>query len=129
MQVSLFKVSRFAVLCWNRSTINVILFCHVIVPVKLIVVPPSVVTVQQGERVKLQCLATGYPSPTITWSRVDEVLESSRVSANGSLIIESAKKGDSGQYMCTAKNAVGKKTYSFSLDMQLPVEGKIARRT
>ena len=125
MQVSLFKVSRFAVLCWNRSTINVILFCYVIVPVKFVVVPPSVVTVEQGKRVKLECAATGYPSPTITWSRVDEVLESSKVSANGSLIIESAKKGDSGQYMCTAKNAVGKKTYSFSLDLQLPVEGKL----
>ncbi|XP_062506265.1 roundabout homolog 1-like isoform X1 [Corticium candelabrum] len=92
------------------------------VPVKFVVVPPSVVTVEQGKRVKLECAATGYPSPTITWSRVDEVLESSKVSANGSLIIESAKKGDNGQYMCTAKNAVGKKTYSFSLDLQLPVE-------
>ena len=49
------------------------------------------------------------------------------MSANGSLIIESAKKDDNGQYMCTAKNAVGKKTYSFSLDLQLPVEGKFVR--
>ncbi|XP_062506729.1 roundabout homolog 1-like [Corticium candelabrum] len=89
------------------------------VPVKFTVVPPSVVTVQQGQNIKLQCLATGYPSPIITWSRIDGALESGKVNANGSLVLENVKKGDSGQYMCTAKNALGKKTYSFSVDMQL----------
>ena len=96
-----------------------------LVPVKFTVVPPSVVTVQQGQNIKLQCLATGYPSPIITWSRIDGALESGKVNANGSLVLENVKKGDSGQYMCTAKNALGKKTYSFSVDMQLKDKGKI----
>ena len=95
-----------------------------LVPVKFTVVPPLVVTVQQGQNIKLQCLATGYPSPTITWSRTDGVLESGKVNANGSLVLENVKKGDSGQYMCTAKNALGKKTYSCLVDMQLEVKGK-----
>lgn len=31
--------------------------------------PPSPVIVSPGQRVRLECRATGYPQPTVSWSR------------------------------------------------------------
>ena len=97
----------------------------ILVPVEFVLVPPSVVTVQEGQDVKLDCFAKGVPSPTVTWSRRHKKLESSKVDANGSLIIKSVSKDDSDQYTCIAKNSLGKKTYSFTMNLQLPNESKV----
>ena len=75
-------------------------------------------TVQLGQTVKLDCTAGGYPEPTIGWSRVEHVTQSSDVVTNGSLIIDRVTKEDEGQYFCIAKNALGKKVHGVTL--QLP---------
>ena len=99
----------------------------IIVSVKFVLVPPSVVTVQEGQNIKLDCLATGFPSPTITWSRRHKKLEVNKVNVNGSLIVKSISKDDGDKYTCTAKNSLGKKTYSFTIKLQ-PLNGsKIIR--
>ena len=90
-------------------------------------VPPSTVRVQLGETVKLSCVAGGYPIPTVNWTRVDGLPKSSTVGPNGTLIIRRLEKGDDGQYLCTAKNPVGKKTHPVSLKLQLPVDSKFSR--
>ena len=54
------------------------------------------------------CIATGFPSPTITWSRVFPSLPEQRsFSRKGNTSIVSTTAGDSGIYMCEATNFIG----------------------
>ncbi len=58
-----------------------------------------------GERINLQCLPTGRPTPTVTWYKDGAlVTESGRVQINGwSLSISAAVASDSGVYECRAE--------------------------
>ena len=85
------------------------------------------VFIRQGQYVKLECLATGVPFPTISWTRGDEQLNDSSVTDNGTLIIQSAKQENGGEYKCTAKNTLGKKTYTFSVNLQMSLESEFIR--
>ncbi|XP_075415669.1 hemicentin-2 [Tenrec ecaudatus] len=72
----------------------------------------------QGGKVRVSCLASGYPTPHISWSREGRVLqEDSRVlvDAQGTLIIQGAAPEDAGNYSCQAANEVGtdKKTVTL----------------
>lgn len=54
------------------------------------------------------CIATGFPSPTITWSRVFLRLPVRRTfSKAGNLTIVNTTAGDSGMYVCEARNFIG----------------------
>lgn len=54
------------------------------------------------------CIATGFPSPTITWSRVFPSLPEERsFSRTGNFTIVNITAGDSGVYMCKATNFIG----------------------
>ncbi|KAL9965967.1 hypothetical protein ACROYT_G029841 [Oculina patagonica] len=54
------------------------------------------------------CIATGFPSPTITWSRVFHSLPESRsISRKENFTIVNTTAGDSGMYVCEATNFVG----------------------
>ncbi|KAH8022256.1 hypothetical protein HPB51_023134 [Rhipicephalus microplus] len=67
----------------------------------------------------LDCLAVGYPTPTVRWSREETVsddvelrpvpLGGARVSllANGTLAIREVRKEDAGRYRCVASNGLG----------------------
>ena len=48
-------------------------------------VSPEIVNVSLGQNVTLDCMAKGYPTPTITWSGVGELPGSSRVESNGTV--------------------------------------------
>ncbi|XP_049885171.1 basement membrane-specific heparan sulfate proteoglycan core protein-like isoform X3 [Pectinophora gossypiella] len=62
----------------------------------------------EGERVVLECVATGNPAPRITWQRVGNYpLPRSIDTVQGMFIIESAIEEDSGEYRCIATNAAG----------------------
>ena len=88
-----------------------------LVPVSFIKMSPEIVNVSLGQNVTLDCMTAGYPTPTVTWSRVDELPESSRVEGNGSLIVENITQSDLGQYVCTAHNDLGTRSYSVTLEL------------
>jgi hypothetical protein len=65
---------------------------------------PATQTVRVGEPIKLRCVAEGQPVPRL------EIVDSAGKSwspVNGELAIASAERGHTGEYTCTATNAVG----------------------
>ncbi len=81
----------------------------------MIIEPPSFITqpssavVISGQDVLLKCQAKGDPHPDIVWSRVDAPIDPGRVRAipGKGLRISSARRSDSGEYVCGARNAAG----------------------
>ncbi|XP_073456587.1 hemicentin-2 [Aquarana catesbeiana] len=76
-----------------------------------IVPGPTEYTTREGRPITLQCNAKGYPQPTVTWSKGEEMLtvDGSHYLLNkdGSLLIALPSSADSGYYTCTAANQVG----------------------
>lgn len=73
-------------------------------------------TVNKGDTVLLDCKATGYPAPTINWTRVsDNSVVRMPLSISG--------KQHEGTYKCTADNGFGKPvSRDVSLTVQTPPE-------
>ena len=76
----------------------------------------SIIVVAEGTNVSVACEATGYPTPTVIWSKTngalsDRVLISDNSSRNGSVLVPltiiNASEEDTGVYICTAKNSIG----------------------
>ena len=72
----------------------------------------SVVTVLSGTRITITCSADGVPTPTVAWSKGEDMIPTSsagnRVTVkSGVLTIEDATTSDSGDYLCTAMSEVG----------------------
>ncbi|XP_071484820.1 neuronal cell adhesion molecule-like isoform X2 [Diadema antillarum] len=72
---------------------------------------PSVTAMRTG-KVTLKCLASGYPTPAITWKRNDEQLlaDGERIMYEGGgqeLIIDKVVFEDAGRYTCEATNSEG----------------------
>ena len=80
-------------------------------------------TVNMGEVVTFQCVATGIPAPSITWFRngtelsnsrvtISNLSESSAMDSDGEMILQTTRTlnftmtedGDSGSYECRASN-------------------------
>lgn len=81
-----------------------------IVPVRATV--GSVVTVLSGTRITITCSADGIPTPTMAWSKGEQLLHTSspdnRLTVQfGILTIDNATAGDTGDYQCTAMSEVG----------------------
>ena len=79
--------------------------------------PPSITyisadTVNDGDPAYLHCVATGDPTPTITWKKGNRILrENSRISffSNGTMVISPAYDTiDDKTYKCCAENSIGK---------------------
>ena len=70
--------------------------------------------------ITIQCLASGVPAPSITWSKDGQVIQrGSRhvVDLLGSLVILKTVKEDSGRYTCLATNLVGKDSADALVNM------------
>lgn len=70
---------------------------------------------------KLQCRATGYPSPRITWMRNNIPLQNTtrlKLQNDGSLIIHPYKREDAGPYVCNATNKKESVTQVAYLEIQ-----------
>nr|XP_032526331.1 basement membrane-specific heparan sulfate proteoglycan core protein [Danaus plexippus plexippus] len=71
-------------------------------------ISPSVQEYYEGDRVELNCEATGNPAPRITWQRASTLALPRAMETFGNLLIlESANEEDSGEYRCIATNTAG----------------------
>ncbi|CAG0919293.1 unnamed protein product [Notodromas monacha] len=85
----------------------------------LVLRPPTIsdestrsLIVSDGDDFRLDCIATGYPEPTVTWRRAKNEpfsgLDGAVVTYGEELLIPNATKLDRGTYYCMAWNGVGK---------------------
>lgn len=71
-------------------------------------VEPEKQTIIQGQSGELRCIASGVPTPTITWQKIgNELAPVKHLVVGNSLIIEKAVVEDRGLYMCRAENREG----------------------
>lgn len=72
---------------------------------------PTNIEVSVSDRqVLFKCLATGYPTPTITWRKDGQPLQSDTrhtMTESGALKIIDPKFSDEGSYECVAQNSAG----------------------
>ena len=65
----------------------------------------------EGQNVEIECNSTGNPAPKLKWSRPVGVMrgtELQQASGRSKLVITKATLSDSGNYVCTAENEIGK---------------------
>ena len=78
---------------------------------------PVKTTVNQSQTAILKCSADGYPTPQVTWSKLNSQLPVGRhvVESSGALILKDVRPGDEGVYSCKAKNLLGSRNSLFSI--------------
>ncbi|XP_069802948.1 basement membrane-specific heparan sulfate proteoglycan core protein isoform X4 [Dendropsophus ebraccatus] len=90
---------------------------HVILHVQSvpqIAAQPEMKEVTTGSTAVFPCLASGFPVPEITWTKLEGDLPSDSKIENNVLTIPSVKPEDAGTYVCTAANRQGRVT-AFSM--------------
>ena len=91
-------------------------FYFVLVPASITSPSSSVLAVRrmnEGEPIPLVCVATGHPSPRVTWTK-----DGKTVGVNGDATIVKSTRGDAGDYTCTATNGVGEsKTVTVTVEI------------
>uniref|UniRef100_A0A673NJA5 Neural cell adhesion molecule 1-like n=1 Tax=Sinocyclocheilus rhinocerous TaxID=307959 RepID=A0A673NJA5_9TELE len=89
----------------------------------------SQTTTEMDEQVTLTCEATGDPTPTITWSVGTRVFTEGEQSPDGDVLVRSdarvssltlkyAQYTDAGEYLCTARNAIGETAQPVYLEVR-----------
>ncbi|KAM9758937.1 neural cell adhesion molecule L1-like protein isoform 3-T5 [Menidia menidia] len=89
--------------------------------------PPGVqseIRLMKGEDLKMECIAQGIPTPLVEWTKIGHHLPEKAAKENhGKLLnIPRADQGDSGKYMCKAKNTLGQAVHSFIVTVEEPPE-------
>nr|CAD7588891.1 unnamed protein product [Timema genevievae] len=91
-------------------------------------VPPSIVdtepvlTAEEGSQATLRCIATGSPTPSISWRKDRLTITGSngrtKILLDGSLQIIGLQRSDAGVYICFADNGIGQPSYKeITLDI------------
>ncbi|XP_004081320.1 brother of CDO isoform X2 [Oryzias latipes] len=75
-----------------------------------IIYPPAQrsIMVTKGQRLVLECVASGIPTPQVTWTKDDHDLRSHNNThfLLSNLLIDAVDEGDSGVYICKAGNII-----------------------
>ncbi|KAJ8362898.1 hypothetical protein SKAU_G00117290 [Synaphobranchus kaupii] len=74
----------------------------------------------EGDSVTLLCQATGYPNPTIAWSKLRAPLPWQHKVTDGTLVLQNLGRQDSGQYICNATNAAGFHETTVQIEVETP---------
>ncbi|XP_072238960.1 neural cell adhesion molecule L1-like protein isoform X1 [Leuresthes tenuis] len=84
----------------------------------------SEIQLVKGEDLKLECIAQGIPTPEVEWVKMGHQLPEKATKENhGKLLnIPGAEQGDSGKYMCKAKNPLGEDVHYFTVTVEEPPE-------
>ena len=65
-------------------------------------------TVDENTTVMFSCLFEGNPAPTVIWSLNGKILQTTKESTTkSSLMVDSARCNNTGNYTCTANNIIG----------------------
>lgn len=92
--------------------------------------PPPGYSPQPGSDFSLQCLATGIPTPSVTWFKDANAVYSSHkyqvFVSNGSLVVLNYSNADSGNYQCFVTNPAG--TISAATFVRFQVSPTITSR-
>lgn len=72
-----------------------------------------------GDKLMIDCSSSGYPSPVITWRRVDgkPLPERLVTHTKGLLSIRDITQSERGQYQCISSNPFGNDTRIFTVYM------------
>lgn len=71
----------------------------------------------EGEKAEFRCKASGIPTPSITWKRLDSDLPDGALVRNGLLTIPSTGPEDAGTYTCKAVNDEGEDSTNVLLEI------------
>ena len=75
--------------------------------------PSSVI---EGSTLYLNCVATGFPRPRVTWVRIrDGQVLQNRTNDEATSLGRNFTKCDEGEYRCTAKNRLGSDNYTLQV--------------
>ena len=75
-------------------------------------VDPTEVTTHPGSDVVFNCIVEGFPSPSVSWSRLGASL-----TAGNSLHLFGVSSSDAGSYTCSAVNNRGSRTGQVILNV------------
>ena len=83
-------------------------------------------TVDDGTDVRLNCSATGFPSPSYQWRKLDGVIPSTAIGVNSStLLLPGIGEEGGGVYTCSATNFIGSaESSSIQITVIPPFYGK-----
>uniref|UniRef100_A0A3B4FLE8 Neural cell adhesion molecule L1 n=1 Tax=Pundamilia nyererei TaxID=303518 RepID=A0A3B4FLE8_9CICH len=76
----------------------------------------------KGEDLQLECIPEGFPTPSVKWIKMGEVM-TPRVKFNNYnklLSLSAVEESDEGKYMCTAENSAGKAVHYFDVIVEEP---------
>ncbi|XP_053675179.1 lachesin-like [Anopheles nili] len=72
------------------------------------IAPANKLDIHKGAPIRLECRASGNPTPKIIWSRKNNVMPNGEANTTGNVLdIVHANRHSSGHYKCTADNRVG----------------------
>ena len=77
---------------------------------------PQPSSVIEGSTLHLNCVATGFPRPRVTWVRIrDGQVLQNRTNDEATSLVRNFTKCDEGEYRCTAKNRLGSDNYTLQV--------------
>ncbi|XP_039611708.1 basement membrane-specific heparan sulfate proteoglycan core protein isoform X4 [Polypterus senegalus] len=102
-----------------QAQVEVIVEGGPIVPtIPIASVDEPMLIVVEGGTATLRCSASGYPTPTITWSKLRAPLPWKHNIVNNTLMLPNVGRQDSGQYICNATNVMGTSEITIMLDVE-----------